>query len=85
MRGSAAPTSPGAWDARSEALLGTPALTAAGTLDLRAPAPEDPVDAAPSGIAPTPAPPLPRPERAGTAPAKPEAEARPGPAGTRRR
>ncbi|MFC9396720.1 hypothetical protein ACFTWS_26645 [Streptomyces sp. NPDC057027] len=54
MRGSAAPTSPGAWDARSEALLGTPALTAAGTLDLRAPAPEDPVDAAPSGIAPTP-------------------------------
>ncbi|MFF0556805.1 hypothetical protein [Streptomyces sp. NPDC004266] len=52
MRGSAAPTSPGAWDARSEALLGTPALTAAGTLDLRAPAPEDPVDATPSGIAP---------------------------------
>ncbi len=28
MRGAAAPTSPGAWDARSEALLGTPALTA---------------------------------------------------------
>ncbi|MEU4075627.1 hypothetical protein DEJ45_12290 [Streptomyces venezuelae] len=27
MRGSAAPTSPGAWDARSEALLGAPALT----------------------------------------------------------
>ncbi|GGU72238.1 hypothetical protein GCM10010275_03390 [Streptomyces litmocidini] len=58
MRGSAAPTSPGAWDARSEALLGTPALTAAGTLDLRAPAPEDPV---PSEIAPpreaTPTPP----------------------------
>ncbi|MFI1659820.1 hypothetical protein ACH4ZU_33655 [Streptomyces sp. NPDC020472] len=52
MRGSAAPTSPGAWDARSEALLGTPALTAAGTLDLRAPAPEDSVDATPSGIAP---------------------------------
>ncbi|MER7945826.1 hypothetical protein ABTY59_00375 [Streptomyces sp. NPDC096079] len=51
MRGSAAPTSPGAWDARSEALLGTPALTAAGALDLRAPAPEDPADAAPSGIA----------------------------------
>ncbi|WP_426365991.1 hypothetical protein [Streptomyces sp. E-08] len=54
MRGSAAPTSPGAWDARSEALLGTPALTPAGTLDLRAPTPEDPVDAAPSGIAPAP-------------------------------
>ncbi|WP_455433057.1 hypothetical protein [Streptomyces vietnamensis] len=54
MRGSAAPTSPGAWDARSEALLGAPALTAAGTLDLRAPATEDPVDAAPSGIAPAP-------------------------------
>ncbi|MFE5596701.1 hypothetical protein [Streptomyces sp. NPDC056549] len=53
MRGSAAPTSPGAWDARSEALLGTPALTP-GTLDLRAPTPEDPVDAAPSGIAPAP-------------------------------
>ncbi|MEU3687194.1 hypothetical protein [Streptomyces narbonensis] len=31
MRGPAAPTSPGAWDARSEALLGTPALTPAGT------------------------------------------------------
>ncbi|GAA3937516.1 hypothetical protein GCM10022244_52420 [Streptomyces gulbargensis] len=29
MRGPAAPTSPGAWDARSEALLGTPALTPA--------------------------------------------------------
>ncbi|MEV7672517.1 hypothetical protein [Streptomyces sp. NPDC088752] len=28
MRGSAAPTSPGAWDARSEALLGAPALRA---------------------------------------------------------
>lgn len=27
MRGSAAPTSPGAWDARSEALLGAPAPT----------------------------------------------------------
>ncbi|WP_263986351.1 hypothetical protein [Streptomyces sp. NK15101] len=64
MRGSAAPTSPGAWDARSEALLGTPALTAAGSLDLRAPAPEDPVDAAPSGIAPAP-------EAAPTAPPRP--------------
>ncbi|MFD5769732.1 hypothetical protein ACFWIN_28475, partial [Streptomyces sp. NPDC127049] len=28
MRGSAAPTSPGAWDARSEALLGAPAVDA---------------------------------------------------------
>ncbi|WP_367822445.1 hypothetical protein [Streptomyces sp. LMG1-1-1.1] len=41
MRGPAAPTSPGAWDARSEALLGTPALTPPPTpppgLDLRAP------------------------------------------------
>ncbi|MEU0400914.1 hypothetical protein ABZ318_11805 [Streptomyces sp. NPDC006197] len=54
MRGSAAPTSPGAWDARSEALLGTPTLTTAGTLDLRAPAPGDPADAAPSAIAPPP-------------------------------
>ncbi|MFF9430183.1 hypothetical protein [Streptomyces sp. NPDC014746] len=62
MRGPAAPTSPGAWDARSEALLGTPALTAATTLDLRAPAPEDPVDAAPSGIAPDPARPTGAPE-----------------------
>ncbi|MFF8374574.1 hypothetical protein ACF07V_00370 [Streptomyces sp. NPDC015661] len=65
MRGSAAPTSPGAWDARSEALLGTPALTAAGTLDLRAPAPED--DAAPSGIAPAPGEATPTSPRAGTA------------------
>ncbi|MFJ4869354.1 hypothetical protein [Streptomyces sp. NPDC088757] len=32
MRGSAAPTSPGAWDARSEALLGAPALRA-GTVE----------------------------------------------------
>ncbi|MFE0649762.1 hypothetical protein ACFVZH_14360 [Streptomyces sp. NPDC059534] len=59
MRGPAAPTSPGAWDARSEALLGTPALTPSGALDpravpadatgldLRAPeAPADPFDAA---------------------------------------
>ncbi|MGW8366861.1 hypothetical protein ACWGK1_40790, partial [Streptomyces wedmorensis] len=37
MRGPAAPTSPGAWDARSEALLGTPALTPPPGLDLRAP------------------------------------------------
>ncbi|MER5208440.1 hypothetical protein [Streptomyces sp. NPDC002825] len=73
MRGSAAPTSPGAWDARSEALLGTPALTAAGSLDLRAPAPED--DAAPSGIAPVPAETTPRPARPATARPAPE----PGP------
>ncbi|MFE5716389.1 hypothetical protein ACFQ7J_36870 [Streptomyces sp. NPDC056501] len=56
MRGPAAPTSPGAWDARSEALLGTPALTPAdaGALDLRAA--DDPADAlgaAPPGIAPS--------------------------------
>ncbi|MFB7587531.1 hypothetical protein [Streptomyces sp. NPDC056169] len=65
MRGTAAPTSPGAWDARSEALLGAPALTPAdaGTLDLRAPEdPLDALDAAPSGIAPAPeAPPADRP------------------------
>ncbi|MFK0226384.1 hypothetical protein ACIQUL_11510 [Streptomyces sp. NPDC090303] len=73
MRGPAAPTSPGAWDARSEALLGTPALTAATTLDLRAPAPEDPVDAAPSGIAPDPARPTGAPEET-TAEAAPEAD-----------
>ncbi|MFE4618780.1 hypothetical protein ACFRJ7_22015 [Streptomyces sp. NPDC056747] len=56
MRGPAAPTSPGAWDARSEALLGTPAPTPAdaGALDLRAA--DDPADAlgaAPPGIAPS--------------------------------
>ncbi|MFC9792208.1 hypothetical protein ACFVJI_06140 [Streptomyces sp. NPDC127584] len=53
MRGSAAPTSPGAWDARSEALLGTPALTprnTGGVLD--APAAGEPLEAQPSGIAP---------------------------------
>ncbi len=55
MRGSAAPTSPGAWDARSEALLGAPALTphADGS-----PAPrgtDESVDASPAGIAPAPA------------------------------
>ncbi|MDV9193113.1 hypothetical protein R6L23_33710, partial [Streptomyces sp. SR27] len=65
MRGSAAPTSPGAWDARSEALLGAPALTppTGGTLDLRGPEdpaapvagadrsdPAEPMDGPPSGI-----------------------------------
>ncbi|MFD3992284.1 hypothetical protein [Streptomyces sp. NPDC058583] len=52
MRGSAAPTSPGAWDARSEALLGAPALTprTGGALDPHTP--EGPADASPSGIAP---------------------------------
>ncbi|MFE2560506.1 hypothetical protein ACFXGT_31730 [Streptomyces sp. NPDC059352] len=57
MRGPAAPTSPGAWDARSEALLGTPALTTldAGVHGLRtAEDPVDAMDAAPSGIAPAP-------------------------------
>ncbi|MYS09913.1 hypothetical protein GTW71_26560, partial [Streptomyces sp. SID6041] len=53
MRGSAAPTSPGAWDARSEALLGTPALTPRGTGGvLDAPAAGEPLEAQPSGIAP---------------------------------
>ncbi|MFE6061299.1 hypothetical protein [Streptomyces sp. NPDC056431] len=53
MRGSAAaPTSPGAWDARSEALLGAPALTPRTGDALDPHAPEGPVDAPPSGIAP---------------------------------
>ncbi|MFE0703436.1 hypothetical protein [Streptomyces sp. NPDC058872] len=51
MRGSAAPTSPGAWDARSEALLGAPALTATEPLV--------PGGAAPRGTAPTSVPPPP--------------------------
>ncbi|MFI8424849.1 hypothetical protein [Streptomyces sp. NPDC085479] len=46
MRGPAAPTSPGAWDARSEALLGTPAVDA---------------EPAPPAIAPGPAGPHPAP------------------------
>lgn len=52
MRGSAAPTSPGAWDARSEALLGAPALTprTGGALDPHTP--EGPGDVSPCGIAP---------------------------------
>ncbi|MER5740631.1 hypothetical protein ABT117_33900 [Streptomyces sp. NPDC002262] len=62
MRGPAAPTSPGAWDARSEALLGAPAVDAEPT---------------PPAIAPGPAGPLPtldlhadpRPPAAGAAPA----------------
>ncbi|MEV6250168.1 hypothetical protein AB0M38_28785 [Streptomyces sp. NPDC051742] len=54
MRGSAAPTSPGAWDARSEALLGATALTphAGGSLEPRPT--EEPVDVPPAGIAPAP-------------------------------
>lgn len=57
MRGSAAPTSPGAWDARSEALLGAPAPTpltprAGGALDPHTP--EGHADTPPSGIAPAP-------------------------------
>ncbi|MFI1712933.1 hypothetical protein [Streptomyces litmocidini] len=91
MRGSAAPTSPGAWDARSEALLGTPALTAAGTLDLRGPAPDDPVDPAPAGIAPPPEASLTPPPCPGTAWDAPEpmpdpaAGERPDPAAPGRR
>ncbi|WP_282694197.1 hypothetical protein [Streptomyces sp. CC208A] len=42
MRGPAAPTSPGAWDARSEALLGTPAVDAE-------PAPSSPIAPGPAG------------------------------------
>ncbi|MFG2835237.1 hypothetical protein ACGFYE_09635 [Streptomyces zaomyceticus] len=43
MRGSAAPTSPGAWDARSEALLGAPAPTPPAADTLGPGAPEDAV------------------------------------------
>ncbi|MFF0272539.1 hypothetical protein [Streptomyces sp. NPDC004330] len=81
MRGSAAPTSPGAWDARSEALLGTPALTPrpGGVLD--APAPEETVEGPPSGIAPeettdaAPAADAPGPAGSGAPPAAPPAAA----------
>ncbi|MFD9247572.1 hypothetical protein ACFV0D_37760 [Streptomyces sp. NPDC059556] len=55
MRGSAAPTSPGAWDARSEALLGAPALTPRTGAPLGPHTAEGPVEAPPSGIAPAPA------------------------------
>ncbi|MFD7571674.1 hypothetical protein ACFV6U_14325 [Streptomyces sp. NPDC059810] len=55
MRGSAAPTSPGAWDARSEALLGAPALTPRTGAPLGPHTAEGSVEAPPSGIAPAPA------------------------------
>ncbi|MFE6816751.1 hypothetical protein [Streptomyces sp. NPDC057677] len=54
MRGSAAPTSPGAWDARSEALLGAPALTPRTGAPLGPHTAEGPAEAPPSGIAPAP-------------------------------
>ncbi|MFI8367292.1 hypothetical protein [Streptomyces sp. NPDC085466] len=62
MRGPAAPTSPGAWDARSEALLGTPAVDA---------------EPAPPAIAPGPAGPTPAPDldldlKADPPPARPD-------------
>lgn len=72
MRGSAAPTSPGAWDARSEALLGAPALT---PLTPETPDPRTPEDPPPPGIAPT----QPSPAAAAPAPA-PVAPAAPAPA-----
>ncbi|MCX4983300.1 hypothetical protein [Streptomyces sp. NBC_00572] len=79
MRGSAAPTSPGAWDARSEALLGAPALTprTGGALDPRTP--EEPVDAPPSGIAPAPGEAAAGPQREGdtTTPPRPDADREP--------
>ncbi|MFD7966126.1 hypothetical protein ACFV5J_35620 [Streptomyces zaomyceticus] len=54
MRGSAAPTSPGAWDARSEALLGAPALTPPAADTLGPHTAEDTVDTSASGITPAP-------------------------------
>ncbi|MFE5792383.1 hypothetical protein ACFQ8C_07355 [Streptomyces sp. NPDC056503] len=45
MRGPAAPTSPGAWDARSEALLGAPAVDAEPTPPAIAPGPAGPLPA----------------------------------------
>ncbi|MEV4938065.1 hypothetical protein [Streptomyces zaomyceticus] len=79
MRGSAAPTSPGAWDARSEALLGAPAPTPP-TADALGPGtPEDTVgtfDTPASGITPAPG------ETAATPPrgTDPEAPTAPAPA-----
>ncbi|MGA5192086.1 hypothetical protein [Streptomyces exfoliatus] len=55
MRGSAAPTSPGAWDARSEALLGAPALTPHADGSPAPRATDETVDTPPAGIAPAPA------------------------------
>ncbi|MFH8711124.1 hypothetical protein OHB11_13545 [Streptomyces zaomyceticus] len=54
MRGSAAPTSPGAWDARSEALLGAPAPTPRAAAALGPRTPEDTVDTPAPGITPAP-------------------------------
>ncbi|MGW3518378.1 hypothetical protein [Streptomyces hydrogenans] len=61
MRGPAAPTSPGAWDARSEALLGAPAVDAEPTPPAIAPGPAGPLptldlhaDPPPPGPAPAP-------------------------------
>ncbi|MET8967354.1 hypothetical protein [Streptomyces hydrogenans] len=63
MRGPAAPTSPGAWDARSEALLGAPAVDAEPTPPAIAPGSTGPLptldlhaDPMPSGPGPAPAP-----------------------------
>ncbi|MFF6884908.1 hypothetical protein ACFY9F_17195 [Streptomyces sp. NPDC012421] len=50
MRGPAAPTSPGAWDARSEALLGTPAVDAEPAPPAIAPGPADPLPAPALGL-----------------------------------
>ncbi|MFF9499194.1 hypothetical protein [Streptomyces sp. NPDC014656] len=63
MRGPAAPTSPGAWDARSEALLGAPAVDAEPTPPAIAPGPAGPLptldlhaDPRPPAPGPAPAP-----------------------------
>ncbi|MFJ3504622.1 hypothetical protein [Streptomyces sp. NPDC090135] len=89
MRGAAAPTSPGAWDARSEALLGTPALTAGtvedspsaivqapGAATATSPRPH-PTAPAPQGERPTEPPPA-REDEPGNGPEH-EAEAEPSP------
>ncbi|GHG40488.1 hypothetical protein GCM10018791_68390 [Streptomyces zaomyceticus] len=83
MRGSAAPTSPGAWDARSEALLGAPALTPPAADTLGPHTAEDTVDTPASGITPAPGETAPAPPRdtdreAPTAPAPaPDADGAP--------
>ncbi|MFF1510552.1 hypothetical protein [Streptomyces sp. NPDC058326] len=87
MRGPAAPTSPGAWDARSEALLGAPALTPPGGGTLEPHAPEGTAaDAPPSGIAPAPDPSVatetaPQAPTASPAPPTPAGEDHEAPAG----
>ncbi|MER5966156.1 hypothetical protein [Streptomyces sp. NPDC002057] len=85
MPGSAAPTSPGAWDARSEALLGAPAPAPRAVTGLDPRTPDDTADPPPSGIAPAPgeaAAMPPRPETAGepTAPVPTAAPVAPAPA-----